>query len=87
MSEQPKWLERAKQTYRFHRSKLLSAKNWTLTDTARALKRSLGPISEDLLIARWCRTHEKQLERFEYAKDALEFIKNKKKEQEIMDLD
>jgi hypothetical protein len=87
MSEQQKWLERAKETYRFHRSKLLSNNKWRTSDTAKALKRGIGPISEDLLIARWCRTHEKQLERFKYAYEAVEWIKEEEKRMELNEID
>jgi hypothetical protein len=87
MSEQPKWIEKAKETYRYHRSKLLSNDKWTVGQTAKSLRRSLGSISEDLLIARWCRTHEKQIEKFKYAYEALEFIREKQKEQDIAEIE
>lgn len=88
MSEaQPKWLEKAKITYKYHRDKMLSNDDWTVTMTARALRRAYGSIAEDLLIARWCRSHEKELEKFVYAYQALEFIREKKKEQERQGLD
>lgn len=83
MSKPPKFLEKAKETYAYHRSKLLSNDGWTISQTAKSLRRSLGSISEDLLIARWCRTHEKQLEKLKYAYEALEFIREKQKEQEL----
>ncbi len=83
MSEaQPKWLEKALETFRFHRSKLLFQDGWTVTLTAKALRRSYGSVAEDLLIARWSRSHEKQLEQFKNAYEALEFIRKKKKEQD-----
>lgn len=83
MSEsQPKFLTKAKETYSFHRSKLLSNDKWNTTSTAKALRRSIGSISEDLLIARWCKTHEKQIEKFKYGYEAIEWIKEKQKEQE-----
>jgi len=80
----PKWIEKAKETYKFHRSKLLSEDKWTAAMTAKSLRRSLGGVSEDLLICRWCKTHEKQLEKFKYAYEALEFIREKQRE---LDLD
>lgn len=82
MSEDPKWIERAKETHRFHRSKLLSDDKWTTTRTAKALRRSIGSVSEDLLICRWLKTHEKELLKFEYAYQALEFIRDKQREEE-----
>lgn len=86
MNKQPKWLERAKETYRFHRSRLLSDDNWTLIKTAWALKRSIGSVGEDIMIARWCKTHEKQLEDFLYARDALKFIRKKQREQDLAEI-
>ena len=86
MKEQPKWLERAKETYRFHRSKLLSNDDWTLSKTASVLKRSIGSVGEDIMIAKWCKTHEKQLEDFDYARDALQFIRKKQKEQDLAEI-
>ncbi len=87
MSDQPKWLEKAKDTYKFHRSKLLSHDKWTIHQTAKSLKRSYGSVCEDLLIAKWCRTNEKQLEKFEYVSKALEFIRDKQKEQDMAEID
>ena len=83
MSEQPKFIEKARETYKFHRSKRISNEKWTTVQTAKALRRSIGSISEDLLIARWLKTHEKQLEKFKYAYEALEFIREKQKEQDL----
>jgi hypothetical protein len=87
MSEQPKWLVRAKETYKFHRSRLISTDDWTVAKTARTLRRSLGSVSEDLLIARWCKTHEKVLEEFLYSYEALKFIRKKQKELEIAEIE
>ena len=87
MSEQPKYLDKARETYKFHRSKLLSDNKWTTVKTAKALRRSIGSISEDLMIARWLKTHEKQLEKMKYAYEALEFIREKQKEQDLDELD
>lgn len=88
MSEvQPKWLLKAKETYAFHRSKLLSTDKWTTVQTSKSLRRGLGSISEDLLIARWCKTHEKQLEKFKYAYEAIEWIREKQKAQELEEIE
>lgn len=76
------WIERAKGTYKFHRSKLLSHDKWTVAQTAKSLKRSLGSVSEDLLISKWLKTHGMQLEKFDYCYEALAFIRKKEKEQE-----
>ena len=78
--DQPKWMEKAKETYKYHRGKLIANDKWTTVQTAKLLKRSIGSISEDLLIARWCRTHEEKLKKYSYAYEALEFIREKQKE-------
>jgi hypothetical protein len=87
MNEPPRWLEKAKETYKFHRSRLMSSDNWTVAKTARALRRSNGSICEDLMIARALKAYEKQLENFSYAYEALEFIRKKQKEHELAELD
>lgn len=85
--EQPKWLKKAKETFSFHRHKILDNDHHTVAMTAHLLRRSLGSVCEDLLIARWCRTHEKELEQYEYTYQALEFIREKKKEAESGELE
>lgn len=81
------WLERAKDTHNYHISKRRDNQSWKLRDTAKALHRSVGSISEDLLVAKWMRTHRVQLERFEHFKDALEWIRKKKDLIEYEELD
>lgn len=81
------WIERAKLTFRFHRSKLLSTDKWTASLTAKALNRSISSVTEDLKIARWLRTHSKELEKFKYASEALSFIKEKEKKMDLEDID
>ena len=85
--KEPKFLEKAKETYRFHRAKLLSNDKWTISQTAKALRRSIGSISEDLLIARAVKLYEKELNRFDYAYEAIKFIKNKQKESEVAEIE
>lgn len=51
--------------------------SWRVEDTARELNRSDGRISEDLMLASWVKTHPQILD-FEYVKDALVFVRNKK---------
>lgn len=81
------WLERAKETYRFHARKKRENKKWLIADTAKSLKRSLGSICEDLKIASWYKTHACRLEKFDYAKDALEWIRSKEDDIDIDFLD
>lgn len=86
MSEK-QWLARAKETYKFHRLHLLEDSKWTLEKTAARLHRSLGSVCEDIKIASWIKTHSVQLEKFDYAKDALEFIRKKQKEIDLSEIE
>lgn len=81
-----KWITRARETYNFHRRQLMSNDKWTLAMTAKALKRGLGPISEDILIAKWLKTHSAQIEKFEYACEALDYIRKRARELELSEL-
>lgn len=73
------WVDRAITTYNYHCSKLKENEDWTIEQTASTLRRSIGSISEDLLIASWLRTHEIKIKEFKYAYQALAFIRDKKK--------
>lgn len=73
------WVEKAISTHRYHVEKLKHHPSWTITDTATSLNRSIGSISEDLLLANWIRTHENKIRKFSYAKDALSFIRAEKR--------
>ncbi len=84
MNKQPKFIEKAKETQRFHRGRLIENEKWTISDTAKALGRSIGSICEDMLISKWLKTHETQIEKFDYAYEALKFIR---KTQKIRNLD
>ena len=74
------WLSRAVQVHNFHVAQLRDEKEWTLEKTAEALNRSIGSVSQDIKIAKWCKTHEKQLARFRSMSDALSFIRDKERE-------
>ncbi len=86
-SEYPTFIEKARETYQFHREKIINDDEWTIAKTAKALRRSVGSICEDLLIAKWCKTHKKQIMKFSYAYQALEWIRENKKELEYGDID
>lgn len=85
MAEEPRWITRARQTYAFHKDKLKSDPKWNLCKTAQALRRAIGPISEDIMIAKWLKTHEVQISRFKYQYEALAFIQSKKRDMELTD--
>lgn len=74
------WLDRAVQIHNFHVANQKEEPKWTLEKTAEALNMSTGSVSQNLTIARWVRTHEKQLRRFRSMRDGLNYIKNKQTE-------
>jgi hypothetical protein len=82
-----KWLTRAKETYKFHRIRVLADEDWTLTQTAKALHRSLGGICEDLLIAKGLKNYEPQIEKFDYARECIEFLRAKQKEEDLKEIE
>ena len=77
------WIDRCMDIYSFHVSQLKEEPSWTMEKTAKALQRSIGSVSQDLLLASWMKTHEKQLRKFTSAKDALDFVRNRKREMRI----
>jgi len=81
------WITRCVEVHNFHVAQLKEESNWTVEKTAKALNRSVGSVSEDLLVASWLRTHEKQLKRFKCMKDALEFVRLRKKEMHSKELE
>lgn len=76
----PHWLERAVSIHQFHIHQLRDEPDWTIKKTAESLNRSIGSVSQDLLLASWVKTHEKQLRHFVSMKDALEFVRSKERE-------
>ena len=81
------WIAKCIDIHNFHVAQLRNEQSWTIEKTAKILCRSIGSVSQDLLLASWLKTHEKQLRRFRSAKDALEFIRAKRKEMKIQELD
>lgn len=77
------WLDRALEVRRFHVEQCKGESNWTIQKTARSLNRSIGSVSQDLLIASWVKTHEKQLRRFDSMRDALDFVRTKQREMRL----
>lgn len=65
---------------KFHIEKLRSDIHWTEQQTATALKRSLGSVSQYLSIASWCRTHENQIRRLETMNEAITWIRQHKRQ-------
>jgi 2-phospho-L-lactate transferase/gluconeogenesis factor (CofD/UPF0052 family) len=81
------WIARCVEIHNFHVSQVKLMSGWTVEETARVLCRSVGSVSQDLLLASWLKTHEKQLKKFRNAKDALEFVRSKKREMRTQELD
>ena len=77
------WLDRAVEIQKFHINQLRDEPGWTIVKTAKALNRSVGSVSEDLLIASWRKTHEKQLKRFDSQREALAFVRSRKREMRL----
>lgn len=80
------WLEKAKETHKIHVANLKTQERWTIAKTAKALGRSIGSVSEDLMIARWWKVHPVKLEKMSSARDCLEWIRDKEKEIEREDV-
>lgn len=80
------WLDRAIEIRRFHIQQLKDEPHWTIEKTAKILNRSIGSVSQDLLLADWYKTHEKQLRRCKSMRDALEFVRERKKEMRLESL-
>lgn len=81
------WLDRAIQIYNYHVGMCKVEKKWTIEKTAISLNRSVGSVSQDITVASWTRTHEKQLRRFHSMRDALDYIREKKAEMRSMEID
>lgn len=76
MNKEKKWIIRAKETHNFHAEKKKKDNDWRIADTAKALKRSNGSICEDMLVAKWLRTHALKLSEFKYLNEAIDWIRN-----------
>lgn len=74
------WLDRAVQVHNYHVQLCKDEKQWTIEKTAKSLNRSIGSVSQDITVASWVKTHEKQLRRFRSMADALGWIRDKKNE-------
>lgn len=81
------WLDRAVQVYNYHIGLCKSEKAWTIEKTAKSLNRSVGSVSQDITVASWTKTHEKQLRRFRSMRDALDYIREKKSEMKHQEID
>lgn len=80
------WLEKAKNTHKIHAANLRNNQGWTIEKTAKSLGRSIGNVSEDLMIARWWKIHPNKIEKMAGYKECLEWIRDKNKEMEQEDI-
>lgn len=80
------WMSRCLDVYNFHAAQLRDEPSWTVSQTADALNRSIGSVSQDLLLASWLRTHERQLKRCNQ-REALEFVRTRKREMRTQELE
>jgi len=77
----PEWLDKVKKTYYHHQAAVAKNPKHTLAMTAKELNKAIGPVSEELMVAQWLKTHEAQLFKFDYIKEALEWIRSQKHKQ------
>lgn len=70
---------RVRQVHALHIERLKSNPSCTIADTAIVLGRSFGSVCEDLMLASWMKSHPR-IEKYKTIRDALEFIRSKKKE-------
>jgi hypothetical protein len=82
----PDFLKKAKDTHKIHVANCRNNDNWTLLQTAKALNRSIGSVSQDLMVVRWWRIHPNRIERFTSIKDCLEWIRDREKDIELEEL-
>lgn len=80
------WQERVKGIAHYHAVRCKEDPKHTLELTASELNRSIGRISEDLTIASWMKTHPR-VEKFKNPRQALDYIKMKKRELRIQDVE
>jgi len=77
------WIDIAIEIQYFHITQCKDEPDWTIEKTARNLNRSIGSVSQYLLIANWLKTHEKQIRRFKSINDALEFVRSRQREMRL----
>ena len=89
MKQPPKkqhWLDRAIDVHNFHIGQCKVEPYWVISDTAKSLNRSIGSVSQDITLASWAKTHEKQLRKFSSMKDALAWVKDKHREMRFQEI-
>ena len=77
---QKEWQDKVIHLQLFHQSKLREFPKWTITKTAKELHCSIGHVSNCLQLATWMKTHPKDISKFEFMHEALDWIKAKKRQ-------
>lgn len=73
------WQSIAVQIHVFHVQQIRLIRGWSVRDTAKAINRSYGAISEYLQLAEYLRAHPEMSEIKKY-NDAMDWMQKKKKE-------
>jgi len=73
----PLWIAKAEEIFKFHQEqlKIHLYDKWTVLDTANKFELSIGRTSECLRLGRFLKSHREVIEKFEYARDALIWVK------------
>lgn len=74
----PDWLDRVKATHAFHITKLREDSKWTVTKSAKALNRSIGSVSQELVVFGWLKSHYDEMIKIEYFHEVIEWVRKKK---------
>jgi predicted transcriptional regulator len=77
------WIELALDIHRFHVQQVKDEDHWTIERTAKLLNRSIGSVSQYLLIAEYHKVFEKDLKKINGMKEAVELIKRKQREHRL----
>lgn len=86
-TDEKDWLIRVKSIYNFHIGKLRDSNTkWTMIDSSKALGCSVGLVSESILIGTWLHTHSEEIEKFEFRKEALEYLRSAERRQKMRPL-
>lgn len=79
------WQERVKAIAHYHQMRCKEDIKHTIAQTASELNRSIGRVSEDLTLADWMKSHSR-VEKFKNPRQALDWIKQKKRKMRVGDL-
>lgn len=78
-----KWIVRVELTQSIHKEHLRQNIKHRIEDTAKILNRSRSRVADDLMLASWLLTHRTKLEKFKNIQDAIDWVREKRKEMRI----